>query len=665
MTLTASDAKPSEGWDYRSTRNDLAETDGDAPKGLIPLPDHRKPNFPPTLVELQRWAAMPNVAPEIDNDTLRSLGYKVMDGFRIDKGSREDWEEKAKRALEIAKQKREDKSYPFPGAANVHYPLLTTAALQFAARAYPAIISGRDVVKAKMTGADPQGVQAARSARVSTHMSYQCLEEMDDWETETDLMLHQMAIIGGGARKSFWRFENDKPNSVFISLINLIVNQKVKSLENAPRISHVFELYPQEIEERVRANIFVDADLYDDDTSNDDAAPYKIIEQHCYYDLDGDGYPEPWIVTVHERSEQVLRITAGFDPREIKYRKDKILRIPREDYFVVYPFIPDPDGGFYPIGFGMLLESITAVIDSTMNQMLDAGHLQNAGGGFIGSGLSLKKSEYRFEPGVYYTLGEMGQDIRNAIVTMQHPGPSSALFQLLTMMVESAKQITSIQDILTGDVRSQQIQPTTLLALIEQGLKVFTAIYKRIFKALSKEYKILYRLNRKYLSDEEYSRIVGEPSKVAIDYAEDNIAVTPVADPNLITEMQRIARAQLLSQLQSQAPYDKLLDPSKTLNRLLQAAGIDNFLDVLQPPPPPPQATPEGQMQMVMMQKQLEKLQSDIDLNNARGAAHLADTHIRGAKAAAEMDQQSMSFAQDQINSQNEQADKAAEALVK
>jgi chaperonin GroES len=405
--------------------------------------------------------------------------------------------------------------------------------------------------------------------------------------------------------------------------------------------------------------------LWDDDTANDDAAPNKFIEQHCYYDLDDDGFAEPWIVTIHERSEQVVRIAAGFDPREIRYRGTKIVRIPREDYFVMYPFIPDPDGGFYPLGFGMLLESITAVIDSTMNQMLDAGHLQNAGGGFIGSGLSLKKSEYRFEPGVYYTLGEMGQDIRNAIVTMQHPGPSAALFQLLTMMVESAKQITSIQDILTGDVKSQQIQPTTLLAMIEQGLKVFTAIYKRIFKALSKEYKILYRLNRKYLSDEDYSRVVGEEAVVATDYAEDNIAVTPVADPNLITEMQRIARAQLLSQLQAQPPYDKLLDPNKTLARLLTAAGIDNYPEVLAPPPPPPQETPEGQMQMMMMQKQLEKLQSDIDSNNARSAAHLADTHIRGAKAAAEMDNNSLRFAQEQINSQNEQANNAIEGLVK
>jgi chaperonin GroES len=246
---------------------------------------------------------------------------------------------------------------------------------------------------------------------------------------------------------------------------------------------------------------------------------------------------------------------------------------------------------------------------------------------------------------------------------MEHPGPSMALFQLLTMMIESAKQITSIQDILTGDVKTEQMQPTTLLALIEQGMKVFTAIYKRIFKSLSKEYKILYRLNRKYLSDEAYSRTVGAPSNVAQDYAEDNIAVTPVADPNLITEMQRIARAQVLTQLQQQPPYNALLDPHKTLIRLLTAAGIDNFTEVLAPPPPPPEQTPQGQLQIQMQQKQLEKLQSEIDFNNIRGSTHLADSHIKGAVAASNMDAKNFEAAQGQINTENQQNQAALSAL--
>lgn len=609
---------------------------------------------PKELDQLRKWAASPNVAEDIEETELKRIGGRVSEGYDIDKRSRGDWEDRAYKAIEIAKQKREEKSYPFPGAANVNYPLLTTASLQFAARAYPAIISGREIVKTKTTGGNLQGELSARGSRIATHMSHQLLDEMDDWEGETDMMLHQMPVVGGAARKVYWRFEVDQPTSTWISLINLVVNQKVKSLESAPRISHSFQLYPQEVEERKRSGTFLEVDLYPDSVEgNDDQAPLDFIEQHCYYDLDDDGFAEPWIITVHEQSEKVVRITAGFDVNDIIHNGYKITRIPREDYFVIYPFIPDPEGGFYPIGFGFLLESITSIVDTTMNQMIDAGHLQNSGGGFIGSGLTFKKTELRFEPGVYHTVDALGQDIRQAIVNMEHPGPSMALFQLLTMMIDAAKQVTSIQDILTGDMTQDNVQPTTILALIEQGHKVFTAIYKRIFKSLTKEFKIIYRLNRKYLSDKAYSEIIGQPSDVGADYADDNMIVCPIADPTLVTEMQRIARAQLLTQLQTQPPYDKLLDPAKTLVRLLSAAGIDNYMEVIQQQQGP---SPEDQLKMDMMQKQIDKLQSEVDFNTARASAKLSEAHTQGIKAHAMADAAQFKAAEAMMKTEDSQA---------
>jgi chaperonin GroES len=633
------------------TQEDFGPERGNNIPGLDLPPGVHVKAEPPELRQLRKWAGLANVASDIDEDELARIGARVGEGYEIDKRSRGDWEERAFRAIDIAKQHREDKSYPFPGAANVNYPLLTTASLQFAARAYPAICSGRDIVKAKHTGLDPQGQQGSRAARVAAHMSHQLLTEMDDWESETDKLLHQMPVIGGAARKIYWRFEADCPRSTWISLIDLVVNQKVKSLESAPRISHSFQLYPQEVEERKRAGMFLDVDLAPDYVDgNDDSAPLDFIEQHCYYDLDGDDFAEPWIITIHEQSDKVVRITAGFDINDVRHDGKRITRIPREDYFVVYPFIPDPEGGFYPIGFGFLLESITSIVDTTMNQMIDAGHLQNSGGGFIGSGLTFKKTELRFEPGVYHTVDALGQDIRSAIVNMEHPGPSMALFQLLTMMIDAAKQITSIQDVLTGDMGQDGVQPTTILALIEQGHKVFTAIYKRIFKALTKEFKIIYRLNKKYLSDQAYSAVVGIPASVEQDYALDTMLVCPVADPTLVTEMQRIARAQMLTQLQMQPPYNTLLDPQKTLTRLLSAAGIDNYMEVMAQPKGP---TPDDQMKMQLMQKQIEKLQSEIDFNSSRAAAKLSEAHTQGIKAYAQADAQQFKAAHEAIHKED------------
>ena len=62
------------------------------------------------------------------------------------------------------------------------------------------------------------------------------------------------------------------------------------------------------------------------------------------------------------------------------------MKIERKAYFTKYGFIPAPDGSFYDIGFGFLLDNISAVIDTIINQLLDAGTLSNMQGGFLGGG---------------------------------------------------------------------------------------------------------------------------------------------------------------------------------------------------------------------------------------------------------------------------------------
>jgi chaperonin GroES len=43
----------------------------------------------------------------------------------------------------------------------------------------------------------------------------------------------------------------------------------------------------------------------------DEDSPHLFIEQHRRLDLDGDGYAEPYIVTVHLRSSKTVRIVAA------------------------------------------------------------------------------------------------------------------------------------------------------------------------------------------------------------------------------------------------------------------------------------------------------------------------------------------------------------------
>jgi chaperonin GroES len=117
------------------------------------------------LAKLQKYADSKNIAELLcatdDGEAeVKKLGYEVEREYQIDKNSRADWEASANKAMDVALQVRSHKSFPFENAANVKYPLVTVAALQFGARAYPAIVDGNRIVKAQVLGQDDNGREA-------------------------------------------------------------------------------------------------------------------------------------------------------------------------------------------------------------------------------------------------------------------------------------------------------------------------------------------------------------------------------------------------------------------------------------------------------------------------------------------------------------------------
>ena len=630
----------------------------------------RKPSIKAVTGRLQEFIASDNVAELIDQETLADIGSKVCSEYEIDLASNEDWRRTANAALDVALQTKEVKNYPFPGASNVKYPLVTVAALQFNARAYPAIVDGQGIVKAKIVGSDdgvpktgpdgqpmpmvgqdgqpvldeqgqPQpdweiepGAKRQRADRVSRHMSYQLMDEMEEWEEDTDTLLMQLPIVGTAFRKVYFDPSLGRNKSEMAAGTDVVVHKNTRALETCPRITHRLPpIYPHEIEERQRAGLWLEdfepgqSTALDGGSTEDD--PHDFLEQHRLLDLDGDGYREPYIVTVHEDSEAVVRIVANYGVDEIKMAAAKVERIDRRDYFVKYGFIPDPKGGFYDIGFGQLLESLGAAIDTSINQMLDAGHLQNAGGGFIGSGLRFGKSTITMTPGVYKTVQSSGAKIRDAIVNFEHPGPSNVLFSLLGMMIDAAKDITAVQDILTGDTKDANQTATTTLALIEQGMKVFTAIYKRIYRSLKREFKLLFRLNSEHLDDQVYFQLLDEPEAIGKeDYQVDDYDVCPQADPRLVTDMQRLARAQLLLRFAD----DPFHDPIEVRRRYHQAVGQEDIDSFLKPPQPNP-------MEQKAVETELRTADAEATSAEATAAKDQIEAEEAGATLPAEVAQ--------------------------
>lgn len=522
-----------------------------------------------------------NIADHLDDGELSDIGSRVKREYELDEGSRADWKKTMEEALKIANQVKEEKTWPWPNASNVKYPLITTAAVQFAARAYPAIVQGKDVVKGKVNGRDDDGQKQARADRVSRHMSWQLLEEMEDWEEDTDKLLHILPITGTVYRKSYYSKDLGRNVSELCLPDRVVVNEKAKS-KDMPRFTHLIDLYPYQITERIRAGVYRDFEY--SRAGEDEDAPQTFLEQHRRLDLDDDGYPEPYIVTVHQESCKVVRIVPCFDPKEITInQKGEVVKIKPREYFTKYVFLPSFDGGWHGIGFGQLLNPINEAVNTTMNQMLDAGTLANTGGGFISSNLKLAKGQgsLRFGPGEYKRVQGTASDIRQSVMNLPFEGPSPQLFNLLGLLIEAGREIASIKDVMTG-AESSNMPATTTMALIEQGMKVYSAIFKRIHRSLKQELRKLFDLNRMFLQPEVYFTLLDDPESVQLqDYNGEDLDIGPVSDPAAVSESHKLIRAQALMEMKD----DPYLNPMEIRKRYLIAIGEEGIDNLLVEPP--------------------------------------------------------------------------------
>ena len=602
---------------------------------VAPPPDtftavHRLPDRVPEAARghfmmLRRWMRMKNIADsaEITDEELSKLKMRVKQDYEIDERSRIEWKEKYRKWLDMALQIAETKQYPWPEASNVIYPLMTTAALQFNARAYPAIIRDRDVVKGVVIGSDDgtpaknpdtgepigtlgvplmaiqPGAKQVRADLIGRHMSWQLLDQQEEWEPQTDRLLIVCPIVGTMFRKSYFNSSLKRNVSETVDALRLCVNYYAKSFDTAPRQTELIGLYPWDIEERIRSGMFLDPQQgYGRDQhiqgansdrpaeQEDDDAEVTFLEQHRRWDLDGDGYAEPYIVTVARDSGELARIRAGFDMDGIEWNDDgEVRRIEKVQYYTKYGFIPNPDSVVYDLGFGHLLMPLNEAVNTSLNQMFDAGHLQIVGGGFIGSGLSINTGAVRFQMGEYKPVNVIGGTIRDNIYTMEFPGASGVLLQLLMFLVEAAERVAAVKDVMVGDMPGDNTSGITTLAVIEQGLKVFSAIYKRIHRSLGYEFKKLYRLNRLHLNEiEQFGKNQSWETIKRQDY-ELGSGVEPISDPQMVTDMQRLGRAQFLLSFKD----DPRCNGQAIIAEALQAGMIPNPQRFMaQNPSPPP-----------------------------------------------------------------------------
>jgi len=555
------------------------------------------PNAMPAPEEGDHFA---NLAELLPDDILDPMASQLDGDYREYRASRADWERAYTVGLDLLGFKYENRTEPFQGASGATHPVLAEAVTQFQALAYKELLPADGPVRTQILGiSNPQKEQ--QSQRVKDFMNYQLMDQMKEYEPEFDQMLFYLPLAGSTFKKVYYDDLLGRAVSKFVPADDLIVPYTATSLEDATSVCHVVKISENELRKQQVSGFYRDIELAKPQDVNADQVAkkeleieglnksqrveplYKLLEFHVNLDIEGfedvgaDGEPTgiklPYIVTIDEGSRKVLSIRRNFAPNDPT--KNKI------QYFVHFKFLPGL--GFYGFGLIHMIGGLSRTATAALRQLLDAGTLSNLPAGFKQRGVRVQNEADPIQPGEFKDVDAPGGSLRDAFFPLPYKEPSPTLLQLLGIVVQAGQRFASIADMQIGD-GNQGAAVGTTIALLERGSRVMSAIHKRLYAAMKKEFGLLATIISQYLPPEYPYDVVGGARTVKQMDFDDRIDVVPVADPNIFSMSQRITLAQTEMQLATTNP--QMHNMYNVYRTMYEAIGVKN-IDAILPPPPP------------------------------------------------------------------------------
>lgn len=618
-------------------------------------------------------AQAPNLTDAFDADDLARIGREVKEGYRRDLDSGAVWFRRTRAAMELAMQVKPQKSFPWPNASNVAFPLLTIAALQFHSRAYPALFAGPDIVKYRVHGVDPTGDLTERARLVGRYMSYQALTEDEPFEEQHDRLLLAVPIVGCGFIKTRRDAIHHCNRSEYVPAEDLVVDYFAKSIDTAHRKTQHVVLYRNQVYERCMRGTFrnileepwyagaqtprperseAEKDrLIGMHAAEGETSALLFLEQHTWLDLDGDGYEEPYIATVESATGELVRLVARWESEaDVEMNRTKVISIRSSEYYTKYGLVPSVDGSIYDCGFGNLIGPLNEAVDTTVNQLVDAGSLATAAGGFLSRGVKLKGGEMAFRPFQWNTVESMGDDLRKGIFPLPVREPSNVLFQLLSLLINYTQRISGSTDVMTGENPGQNTPAHNMQTMVEQGQKIYASCFKRQWRSMGQEFRKSYILNGRHLP--EKFTFGAQPMGREL-FLSDPSQLVPVADPNLVSDSMRSQQAIMIKQSAATTPGYNL---EAVERNFLSAHHVDQ-VELLYPGPGkvPPLPNPK----VMVEQAKTEREKMKLDANKEMFAIDLMETRRINDAKILQLEAQAAKFVADA-----EDADAAYELSV-
>ena len=581
-----------------------------------------------------------NLAEMMEDGDLGRVFSDCMADIDDDKASRKDWMDQYKEGLEFLGMKFEDRTEPFDGASGVIHPLLAESVTQFQATAYKELLPAGGPVKTQTVGMGTPATDL-QASRVQEYMNYLLMQEMKEYDPETDQLLFYLPLSGSAFRKVHFDQAIGRPVSRFIPSEKLIVPYDTTSLESAVRITHVVDMPTNEVRKLQQSGFYKktaisnrgsDGESYDEVEEEIDelqgvkpsgGGDYESELYEIHMDLDLPGFEDmdaegnetgiklPYIVTILPKQSAVLSIRRNYNQND-PMRK-------RIDYFVHYKFLPGV--GFYGFGLTHMIGGLSKASTSILRQLIDAGTLANLPAGFKARGIRIRDDDTPLQPGEFRDMDAPGGSLRDALLPLPFKEPSGTLLSLLGMLVDSGKRFASIADMQVGD-GNQQAPVGTTIALLERGSRVMSAIHKRLHYSQKIEFNLLARVIKESpVKAYPYMIANGQQQLMATDF-DDRIDILPVSDPNIFSMSQRVMMAQeMLNMVQSNPQIHGPMGIYNAYRRMYEAMGIQQ-VDQILPAPPQPQPISSAMENAGFLQGQPAQAFPDQD-HDSHIAAHL------------------------------------------
>lgn len=529
-----------------------------------------------------------NIVDEVDTSMLSSAVVDLLDKIERDKDAREKRDKLYEEGLRRTGLGDDAPGgAQFSGANKVVHPMLIEACVDFSARFMKEVFPPSGPVKSKILGeVEPEKLEKAR--RKADFMNWQTTQQMPELRGELEQLSTQLPLGGGQYLKLMWSPQWKRPTAEFIAIDDIYLPFAATNFYSAERKTHVQYVTKAEFNRRMKAGMYAEVDIGSpdqiefskatiandkiegrEDTSYNEDGLRTIFEIYTHLDF-GDGM-EPYIISIDKSTRKALSLYRNWEPEDTR-RKEL-------DWIVEFPFVPWR--GAYPIGLTHMIGGLSGAATGALRALLDSAHIQNVPtllklkGGPNGQTINVQPTEVAEIEG-----GALIDDIRKLAMPLPFNGPSPTLYQLLGFLVDAGKGVVQTSFEKLSDQNPNAPVGTTL-ALIEQGMVVFSSIHSRLHNSMARVFAILHRINSAYLTEEDIEAMDNGLDVKPEDF-DGPMDVVPVSDPAIFSEAQRFAQVQAVQARAAVMP--QMYDLRKVEEMFLRNLKLSPD-DVLQPQP--------------------------------------------------------------------------------